>query len=51
MKSTQGRKLNPIWARALVSYRYVLFTLRTRDTQDVLLNYTTGEVTPIERER
>ena len=50
-KPTEGikkRKLNPVVGWLLVSAKIVVFALRYEGTKDAWINYSTGEVTPVE---
>ena len=46
MESTKKRKLNPIWAWILVSFKFMWFCIKYGGSKGAYLNYTTGEVTP-----
>ena len=51
MGSTERKRLNPIWAIFLVGFKLAWFAIRTGGSQGVRLNYGTGEVTPLERDK
>ena len=46
---TSGRKLNPVVAWLLVSFKFMWVAIRYGSSVDAELNYTTGKVTVLRR--
>ena len=49
MEQAKKRKMNPILAWLLVSFKFMWFAIRYGSSKSALLDYSTGEVTAVDR--